>query len=150
MVHHIRFLKAPRVVKVTSHSVSVNALITLTTDLGDTFLHSDMELMARLVVSNDPHQSLCSQSLSWHKGYRELSINQTAPLLPNASSLRLHVHHPYETTWLPRILDVWSAPFEPVAGSRAEALVERQFSIPHLPLLRIWEETGNSIARHIW
>lgn len=51
------------------------------------------------------------------------------------------------------ILSAWSAPFkipEAGAGTSAGALVERRLQMSKERTLRVWEETGESIARHIW
>lgn len=51
------------------------------------------------------------------------------------------------------ILSAWSAPFKiPEAGAvtSAGALVERRLQMSNDCILSVWEETGESIARHIW
>ena len=150
MVHYIRFLKTARITKRSPRSVSVTALITVTTDLGDSFLPSEAKLSACLVAVDDPSMVLCRHEVHWQRGYRELSIILTANLDHSVSLLRLHIFQSTPIGCLPPILGAWSAPFQYLADSRAAALVERQISISGLPLLKIWEETRNSIARHIW
>ena len=149
MIHYIRFLKPPGVVGGGSR-LTVTALITITTDLGDTFLHNNTKLLSHLVVVDDLECIIHRQEVQWLKGLRQLSI--TATVMPSyGRDLRLHVSHAGEAAGpIPMILDAWSAPFPIVNGSRAASLVERRISIPSMPPLRIWEETGNSIARHIW
>ena len=150
MVHYIRFLKTAQVTNRTPKSVSVSALITITTDLGDTFLLPDAKLESRLVTIDSPGIVLCKHQVQWQRGSRELPIGLTAYLGQSAPLLRLHVFHSTASGGLPPILDAWSAPFEPLPDLRAAALVERQISISCLPPLKIWEETGNSIAKHLW
>jgi hypothetical protein len=150
MVHYIRFLKTPRVINRTSKSVSVTALITITTDLGDTFLLSDAKLTSCLVAADDVKTVLCKSEAHWHRGFRELSLGLTAYSGQSETVLRLHVFNATPSSNIPSILDAWSAPFNPSKGSRAASLIERQLFLPSLPPVRIWEETGNSIARHIW
>jgi hypothetical protein len=150
MVHYIRFLKTARVKRRTPNSVSVAALITVTTDLGDLFLLSDVTLISCLVVADDPLNVLCRSKRDWRKGSRELLLDLNAYIGHGNTHLRLHVSHGKATGSVPSILDAWSAPFTPVIDSTAEALVERQVCLSSQPRLRIWEETGNSIARHIW
>jgi hypothetical protein len=48
------------------------------------------------------------------------------------------------------IVSAWSASLILEDGAQAEKLVERRFDMGDSPSLHIWEETGNSIARHIW
>ena len=150
MVHYIRFLKAARVISRTSKAVSVTALITISTDLGDTFLLSDANLTSFLIAADKTGSILCKNELHWQRGLRELPILLTAHLGLGVSLLRMHVSQCAASGFLPPILDAWSAPFKPITDSRAAALVERQLSLSWLPPLKIWEETGNSIARHIW
>lgn len=150
MVHYIRFLKTARITHRSSNSVSVTALITVTTDLGDSFLLSEVLLSSCLVTADDPGMVLCRHEAYWQRGFRDLSITLTANLDHSVSLLRLHVSHPTSRGRLPPILDAWSAPFPRLANSRAAALEERRLSISGIPPLKIWEETRNSIARHIW
>jgi hypothetical protein len=150
MVHYVRFLKTARVEYQTSKSVSVIALITITSDLGDTFLFSDANLTSRLIVAEQPGKILSQDEVQWHRGSRELSLRLHAYVGQNAPLVRLHVSHAQASGSIPSILDAWSAPFELLPGSRAAALVERKLSLPGLATLMIWEETGNSIGRHIW
>jgi hypothetical protein len=150
MVHYIRFLKTARVTNRTSQSVSVTALITITTDLGDSFLLTDAKLASCLVPADTPGIVLCKHEVHWQRGSRELSIMLTADLGHNKPLLRMHVFHRTASGSLPPILDAWSAPFKPFADSRAAALVERQLSISCLPPVKVWEETDDSIAKHLW
>lgn len=150
MVHYIRFLKTARVEYQTSKSLSVISLITITTDLGDTFLFSDALLTSCLVSAEEPENVLCQDEVHWHRGSRELSLRLHTYVGQNVPLVRLHVFHAQAAGFIPSILDAWSATFELVLGSRATALVERRLSLPSLSTLMIWEETGNSIARHIW
>ncbi len=150
MVHYIRFLKTARIERRTSKSLSVSALITITTDLGDTFLLSDLNLISCLVTAEDPQNVLCRSEVHWHRGCRELLLNLTAYIGQSAPLLQLHVFHDKASVYIPSVLEAWSATFKPVVDSRNAGLIERQLSLPCLTNLRIWEETGNSIARHIW
>lgn len=150
MVHYIRFLKTARVEYQSSNSVSVKALITITTDLGDNFLLSDAKLISCLVTADRAGKVLCKQQVHWHRGFRELSFGLAAHTSQSTALLRLHVFHDKASGPFPSILSALSAPFKPVHQTRAAALVERELSLPNLSSLKIWEETGNSIAKHIW
>lgn len=162
MVFYSRFLKTPRLQK-QKGTVSVSALICITTDLGDAFLAEDVHLLATLSV-DQTDKILYKEPLKWTAGKRELPISlgpfpehfsrQTVVLSVNAIDLRRP-----ETRWndsllgsagVPLVISGWSAPFGGSQALVAEKLVERRFGPTDRLDLRIWEETGNSIARHIW
>jgi hypothetical protein len=153
MVHYIRFLKTARVVTRTPRSVNVRSLITITTDLGDSFLLTDVTLSSSLVQADKSGTVLCRAEKQWRAGCRELSISLTMETNENGPPLRLHISHAMvsgEVTSIPSILDAWSAPFSQLGNSPAEAMIERQVSLPDLATTWIWETTGDSIAKHIW
>lgn len=162
MVFYIRFLKTPRFQK-QKGAVSVSALICITTDLGDAFLAEDAHLLATLSV-DQTERILYKEPLKWTAGKRELPISlgpfpehlarQTVVLGVSAIEPRRP-----ETRWnddilgatsAPLVVSGWSAPFGGSQSLVAEKLVERRFGPTDRLDLRIWEETGNSIARHIW
>ncbi|GFF28307.1 UPF0665 family protein C23C4.06c [Aspergillus udagawae] len=163
MVYYIRFLKTPRFQSQKAGPVTVTALICITTDLGDAFLAQDIDLQVT-VNSNGSGRTLYKESLQWKAGKRELSLSLgpfSARLSQEAIVLGVTAidpqragppgsDHLLDTSKLPLVISGWSAPFggsEPLA---AEKLVERRFRPKNQLDLRIWEETGNSIARHIW
>jgi hypothetical protein len=145
MVYYIQFLKTPRV-SPKKGSLFISALICITTDLGDDFLAEDVEL----IVSSIHKSPGFEQKVTWNAGNRELAIN-LGPL-PSAlvqQSMQLSVKLQPEVTGdrplVPLVMAATSAPF----GLKlpAEKLVLRDGPSEGL---NIWEETGNSIARHIW
>ncbi|PKY02103.1 UPF0665 family protein c [Aspergillus campestris IBT 28561] len=163
MVYYIRFLKTPRVQKQKTGALSVSALICITTDLGDAFLAEDVDLLISLNASN-ADQVLYQERVKWTASKREVPIalgpfpphlskhtlvlSVTAPTdprkprAPSADTLPPSQQHA-----APLVIPGWSAPFGGSESPVAEKLVERRFGPQGL---RIWEETGNSIARHIW
>ena len=162
MVFYIRFLKTPRLQK-QKGTVSVSALICITTDLGDAFLAEDVQLLATLSV-DQTEKILYKEPLKWTAGKRELLISlgpfpehlarQTVVLSVSAIEPRRS-----EMRWsdailggvgVPLVISGWSAPFGGSQSLVAEKLVERRIGPTNRLDLRIWEETGNSIARHIW
>ncbi|OAX82941.1 hypothetical protein ACJ72_02711 [Emergomyces africanus] len=160
MPHYIRFLKTPKLV-VSSHSQCfVEALVTITTDLGDTFLAEDAELLSILQFTN--HNELIAsfeESFTWKAGDRELKIafgpcqisaaNQAARLSVRDANAGLVDR--LEPSKAPGIVTAWSTEFGGNNNDlQAEKLVERCFKLEIGSQLRAWEETGNSIARHIW
>lgn len=47
-------------------------------------------------------------------------------------------------------ISVYSHSFTLIHGKEAERLVQRRLLIGQNKILNIWEETGESIARHVW
>ncbi|CAG8090227.1 unnamed protein product [Penicillium salamii] len=154
MVYYVRFLKTPRIQK-----GSITALICITTDLGDAFLAEDADLV--LTVEKDKEVVYKSQ-IKWNAYNRELPIT-LGPLPVNLiKTLVLKVDAEAEppsksksisesdlSPSIPLIVGAISAPFGP-QNTPAAKLVQRTINAPEAVRLQVWEETGNSIARHIW
>ncbi|KAE8349520.1 putative methyltransferase-domain-containing protein [Aspergillus coremiiformis] len=163
MVYYIRFLKTPKIQKLKGGSLSVSALICIATDLGDAFLAQDVDLLVTLTLK-DSEKVLHQEPLSWKAGKRELpillgpfhpqlsqhiiilSVSAADGRKPRSPSLDSLLGNP----GVPLVISGWSAPFGGPGSLVAEKLVERRFGPKDCLNLRIWEETGNSIARHIW
>lgn len=150
MVHYIRFLKTARVQHRPSRSLSVITLITITTDPGDSFLSADANLVACLVAADGPRTVLCRDRVRWHKGSRDLLLEIPINIAQDLPLLQLRIFHDKASDSIPSILGALSASFTALAGPHAAPLIMRQLSLPCLPTPQIWEETGNSIAKHIW
>ncbi|RAL08930.1 protein N-lysine methyltransferase family protein [Aspergillus homomorphus CBS 101889] len=162
MVFYIRFLKAPRFTK-QKGAVSASALVCITTDLGDAFLTEDVDLHVALTAEGTG-KALYQEPMTWKAGKRELPISlgpfpahlsqQTVVLAVTAADCaKLQAPLPDSLigkSGLPLVVSGWSAPFGGSQSLVAEKLVERRFGPDDKLGLRIWEETGNSIARHIW
>lgn len=163
MVFYVRFLKTPRLQKQKAGALSVSALVCITTDLGDAFLAQDVHLLATLSTGRS-EKALYQEKLKWTAGKRELPIllgpfpeylsRQTLVLGLSAIDARRPEtrwnDHLSEESSIPLVISGWSAPFGGPQFEVAEKLVERRFGPTERLDLRIWEETGNSIARHIW
>ncbi|EDP50167.1 hypothetical protein KXW98_004616 [Aspergillus fumigatus] len=163
MVCYIRFLKTPRFQSQKAGLVTVTALISITTDLGDAFLAQDIDLQVTL-SSNGSDRILYKDSLQWKAGRRELPLSlgpfsarlsQEAIVLGVIATDHQRTNSPgsdhlLDTSKLPLVISGWSAPFGGSESLVAEKLIERRFRPKDQLDLRIWEETGNSIARHIW
>ena len=155
MVYYIRFLKPPVVSDLNKTSNLVTSLITITTDLGDASLWSRVDLTARLVDVDGAGKVVETTKCPWERGKRAVSIFFTYRKGRPEHHLRVHVTTEDTARCcasfkLPEILDVWSAPFRPNDIGRSASLVERRLRLCGGETLRIWEETGNSIACHIW
>lgn len=155
MVYYIRFLKPPVVSEQDKKSFTITSVVTVTTDLGDISLPSDVELIARLVNADNVDEVIAKASCRWQGGKRTVTIFFDSEKSSRNRSLRVHIttqdtQHSIAACELPSIFDVWSSPFKQNAVGRSASLVERQFQLSNDVCIRIWEETGNTIARHIW
>ncbi|KAE8147698.1 putative methyltransferase-domain-containing protein [Aspergillus avenaceus] len=166
MVYYIRFLKTPRLQKQKTGAQSISALICIATDLGDAFLAQDVDLLVTLGLDQS-EKILYQEPLRWSAGKRELPIT-LGPFPPHVSAQPIVLsvaatdgnRKRSRTSFadrqllgqpdVPLVVSGWSAPFGGPEGLVAEKLVERRLELPGNLDLRIWEETGNSIARHIW
>jgi hypothetical protein len=158
-MRYIRFLKTPRVVIDKNTSTSdVYCLLTITSDLGDSFLPYDVQLSAELLVcTGDTEDVLVWRTVQWTGGMRSLPIK--VPLRKSqASSFRLRVgvepkrtHDEYASLSEQDgrgVVSAWSAAFTPQV--EAQKLAERRFMLSTGTTIKVWEETGESIARHLW
>ena len=95
MVHYIRFLKPPKLHKESGSRATVKTLITVTTDLGDDFFPSNLDLTAVLVQSDD---RVCESSgcckVIWKGGARVLWVEVAAERISSESRLRVTVAEP--------------------------------------------------------
>lgn len=155
MVYYVRFLKTPRIQQ-QKGAIYISALICITTDLGDSFLAEDVDLM---VIAENSSRVIFQKTTKWNASNRELAIT-LGPLPSNLAqqSMVLTVKMPDSPEYvIPQyspiqlVVAATSAPFGP-HSTPAEKLVQRrlQYSGCEPFPMEIWEETGNSIARHIW
>ncbi|KAL1965926.1 hypothetical protein VTN77DRAFT_5059 [Rasamsonia byssochlamydoides] len=162
MVYYVRFLKSPKIQNHKAGLVSVSALISITTDLGDAFLADDVTLHTSL-YSPDTNTVLRRDSFLWQAGKRELlvsvgpvrlgrnpivilgigSVDTPSPGGALADSL-------LDPSTVPEVISGWSTAFGGPQPLVAEKLIERRFRLQNQSELRVWEETGENIARHIW
>ncbi|KAL4869431.1 hypothetical protein BDV12DRAFT_208541 [Aspergillus spectabilis] len=163
MVFYVRFLKTPRLQKQKTGPLSASALICITTDLGDAFLSQDADLLITLHLAH-LDKVICQGRLQWHAGKRELpislgplpaSISKQAMVMEVTASNPRVSNSPSSDSLLdqdkiPLVISGWSATFGGPQMLVADKLVERRFTVNQSVTLSIWEETGNSIARHIW
>lgn len=157
MIHHIRFLKLPRVERTNPSYLTVKALITITTDLGDSFFPSSISLSAGL-WSGDRLLADSAHFL-WRNGMRSLWVELQFTTSPQIRwPLHMQISHArggrglnlLSLEHLPQIIDVCSHPIHPQIEHEGSKRVSRVFHLASGHLLRIHEDTGDSIARHIW
>ena len=164
-MHYIRFLKAPKV-ELQKTWITVRALITVTTDLGDDFLALELPIYAHLIRDGDgfgkqTNTAITTTLSTWKSGLRALWL--VFPHLPvNALEhpvrMLISTRFPDTGLWetqnsmldhLPAVFDAWSEPFG-LTDKGAMKWVERRLAVSEAATLRICEEMGESIARHIW
>lgn len=155
MVHYLRFLRTPQVADISKKTIEVLAVAAVTTDLGDSFLSQDVTIIARIVDATKHGEILCSSEISWKNGMRAAKINLQCNAKYTGRLVHLHLTtretiSAYASCDIPAIVDAWSSRFTIKAKAKAEPLVERRLQLQGKPQARIWEETGDSIARHIW
>lgn len=162
-MRYVRFLKTPRITteKGTNKS-QVYCLINITSDLGDSTLPYDAALVAELISPERDVQGdevLVERSLKWTADMRTLPVTLPLKQWHTNGPLRVRVgvkpkasHDTFEELSQPEshgIVSAWSAGFNTNGRKEAVKLVERRFKIAHRTL-KVWEETGESIARHLW
>jgi hypothetical protein len=152
-MHYIRFLRPPQC-DVSKKTVDISAVVAVETDLSDALLSKDVLLVADVVEANSPHRVLHSQHITWQATSRALKFTVQCPSRFMARPVNLRVasqgtegSSDFAGT---KILDVWSSEFRLADKQRSEPLVERRMQLANKSTLRIWEETGESMARHIW
>lgn len=190
-MHYIRFLKTPSLSR-GSIGVHLNAKITITTDLGESFLYFDLPILVILLDHAGNHSQV--HPCQWKAGKRELEISFSLPSAVVLSGQRprwpckLLVQPRYANYRLRVLADVLAQSGQgdrvglvlPVLSEQLTggAVVPRghdQRTRPepddqssglspgvtpkrvarHLHMadgdeFYIWEEAGESIARHIW
>ncbi len=157
MVHYVRFLKPPKVETTSTGNATVKSLITITNDLGDEFYQGDLELDAGLFPpGREMMVPLVHKRFMWTSGMRTLWIIVERILLDIRWPVRLHItpsNTPAETSLLknfPDVLSAWSNSFGIGLNVEAGKRVERRLELTSDNILSIFEECGESIARHIW
>lgn len=161
-MHYIRFLKTPRLSTTTASKSksssntpveAITALITITSDLGESTLYRDCPLTCHL------HQGALhtSKKILWKSGARSLPISLEISKFSRKQPVVLEVTVDGSTAdqLLTRevretVMSAWSPAIALSAGTKVEDFVERRLDTGAVAPLRIWEEVRESIARHIW
>ena len=165
-MHYIRFLKVPRVLQQGRDQKTLSAKITITTDLGESFLGADVGVevfLSDLSGTIIPGSKPISYSWLGRNGMRALEISIATPK-SHRGGLKMCIHpkdarysvesfnsiFTSSSSLLGGIVAVHSTTINLDSNTATEALAERQFKTPMGGIISIWEETGESIARHIW
>ncbi|CZR61207.1 uncharacterized protein PAC_11103 [Phialocephala subalpina] len=163
-MHYIRFLKVPRLIRIGRDQRTLTAKITITTDLGESFLATDVVVEALLEFPSGvpiPNAKQSRHTWAGKNGMRSIEVSIAVPR-KHTGLLRMSVRaverkyadvESLQDTFSPAlpggIVAVNSMPIDIDSSHTSEALAKRRFST-NLGSISIWEETGESIARHIW
>jgi hypothetical protein len=170
-MHYIRFLKAPQITNPDIKNRNRHALsakITITSDLGESFLCENLDIL--LIIRDKNGQNVHQSEVHWKAGFRELQIHIDYISQRGSTELpyRLSVcpadrdFTPYKLEEVLRInrrqnsrpvdgavLEALSATFRPKV-EKIPPVVYRRFKLDNGTEMLIQEDTGESIARHIW
>lgn len=169
-MHYIRILKQPRLLPRSPSAPPrspdiLSTKITITTDLGESFLRSDVKLRADIDF-NGVSVVTGAEEYLWKgkNGMRSLEIQIPIHVSPVVGSWITMIVNPAENEFAVDsfedvlgkkeggIVNVRSRGIDLKTGeTKSEGMAERVFSTGFQSgeELRIWEETGESIARHI-
>lgn len=162
-MQYVRFLKPPVLTSTTGKvsSWTVRTLITITSDLGDDFFAADASVLISLLYDGDQNRlPIYEQSSVWRAGSRALQlICNGVKIVDPKRPMRLVIGAKCSdladeaactiSKQIPSIVTAWSGPFSS-RNPIAEKEVERRLVLSGANTIRIREETGNSIACHIW
>ncbi|KAG5368791.1 UPF0665 family protein [Yarrowia sp. E02] len=128
MLYHIKFLKVP-----TATKEGYKSVLTLSNDLGDTLFHGSAEIGIEVGKRRS--------KVTWSPGDRSVTVITCAGPVFRATVLSSRDElFPDEPA---RFLDLYA---QAVNGKFPAKSIRKFDSIP----LTIKEDTGNSIARHVW
>ncbi|KAK6437185.1 hypothetical protein LTR95_006620 [Oleoguttula sp. CCFEE 5521] len=158
-MHYIRYLSSPKIHVKGSH-VQLKAVVAVTTDLGETFHPHDLDLIVAL-CSPIPHAEGESEVYLRRKvqcpAYTRafpISLDLTRKDVDWPACLHVSVAEPSTARnpgFLPPVVDIWSSPLNPTKGHFASGpRIERRFTPLNERPLTLIEESGDSIARHLW
>nr|POE51544.1 upf0665 family protein c23c4.06c [Quercus suber] len=152
----VRFLKTPKVVvDRTTKTDSLKAVITVTTDLGETFYPYNLDLVATVRNPHVDGDIFLRRKLQWLAGSRSLPVelNLSRQDMDWPACLHIAIRNPDGRLagFLPPIVDIWSGAMDPTqqhfeSGHR----VERRFTSMAERTVSLLEDAGDSIARHLW
>ena len=153
MVWYIRFLNTIR--ELAIHKVSyIDFVITITTDLGEEFYPADIDIHIYAVAKDETKQH--ARNFLWRAGMRVLPIRVpwdstwTKALALEVSTSSSGGIDTLQENHMPEIVGARNNFLREGSRARTYIHVERVFSLDEGSQLRVWEEIGESIARHIW
>jgi hypothetical protein len=156
-MRYVRFLKTPKL-----QDNSIRTTITITSDLGETFLNDEVQLTATLRAADPGGNIYLRTKLKWKPGMRALSVSFSLADKQIEWPARVYIapkdaqdpdcfNKQHGMSGLPNIISAWSDIMDPSENiTTASRTVERRFKSLNNHVLSMWEETGESIARHLW
>ncbi|PPJ59099.1 hypothetical protein CBER1_01663 [Cercospora berteroae] len=151
-MHYIRFLKTPKVY-VDRATVTLKAVLTITTDLGETFYPDDLELVFSLRALEEDGEIYLRKRVEWQSGSRSVnvSLDLSRQDVDWPACVHVSVKGTKVTDMMPPFVDVWSGSLNPTKGHFESGWrVERRFKSVSGRSLCLLEDAGDSIARHLW
>ncbi|KAB8336766.1 hypothetical protein FH972_021075 [Carpinus fangiana] len=164
-MYYIRFLKQPLAGNISNQYLTLNAVITLTSDLGETTFPEDAQLRAYLTIDGSHNdEKIAKESVTWTASAYSLPIHISFSIkqLRKQTSFRVKIEPEQgcrgtiegddHALVLPHLLPTISAPFKPLEKSSvADSLAQRPIPLYGTSSpLAVWEDTGPSIDRHVW
>ena len=153
MVHYIRFLKSPRI---DIQKRVVRALVTITTDLGDDFYPADLGLYAAVISDTSKESEIEWERILWKRGSRNVWIEIGKTQFKDTRTMSLLVSTQptlaADTVSLSNLPEVFSVRCEIFGKDKPQTgdKIERRYTTNLGNKRSIYEETGESIARHVW
>lgn len=148
----VRFLKTPQIY-VDRATVLLKAVVTITTDLGETFYPHDLDLVVSLRGQEDDGDIYLRKKVPWPAGARSLniSLDLSRQDVEWPACVRVAVRKTKVTDFMPPFVEVWSGALNPTKGQfDSGRRVERRFKSNTGRVLSLLEDAGDSIARHLW
>ena len=153
----VRFLAPPRLI-LSKNALTLKAVVTLTTDLGETFYPETIDLIASLRSLEPDGQIHLRGKIPWKAGDRAAALTFTLADQDIEWPACLHVavkppppSPSVGTGFLPPFVDVWSGSLDPTKGLLESGWrVERRFTSLAERTVSLLEDAGDSIARHLW
>ena len=144
---------------VINHTRSaVKALVTITSDLGENIYQGDLSLHGALISLDEKDTLLSESHVLWKQGMRTLWIEIDQKRLPQltwpvqmvVAAHKRAVVDPVSLDDIPEFVSIWSESFDADATKTNSQWVTRRFEPTAGVSVNIREETGDSIARHVW
>jgi SAM-dependent methyltransferase len=153
LAHAVRFLKTPKI-HVDNANVQLRAVVTVTTDLGETFYPHDLDLVVTIEAPEVAGAEIyLRRKLHWKAGSRSLPISFELARqdLEWPACVHVEARNSKSDGFLPPICEIWSGSINAVKGEFDSGWrVERRFTSASDRPLSLLEDAGESIARHLW
>lgn len=158
---YIRFLKLPAFHGGAGADLSLKLVLTITTDLGDEFFYDDVSLLITVKQAASRGATLLVHEVNWQKGSRALPVEiifdrayVEVPVQVGVSCKESKYECVSEREGvflMPRLVSVESLSIQPGPKQlNREKLALRTFSLSDNKYVSVYEDTGESIARHVW